>query len=133
MPNGRKLITFKDKWLSPRSAAFSPDNHRLVTAQGGETLVKVWDLITGNLVLSLDDHTKPAWSVTFSPDGRYIATAGEDGRVKVWDSQTGNVVWSFHEESGTVTSVAFSPDGRRLVALSREARLRIWDVEEWAK
>lgn len=47
---------------------------------------KVWDAATGQELLTLNGHTAPVSSVTFSPDGQRIVTgiAGADAMAKVW-------------------------------------------------
>jgi WD40 repeat protein len=59
-------------------ASFSADGHRLATAPGDGT-VKVWDMTTGQQILSLSGPGSQTVCVVFSPDGRWLAAGGLDG------------------------------------------------------
>jgi hypothetical protein len=70
--------------------AYSPDGKRIVSASADSTL-KVWDVLTGQALLSLKGHSGHVHGVAFSPDGNRIVSAGGElerpGEVKVWSAQ----------------------------------------------
>ena len=65
--------------------AFSPDCHRLVTGDAGH-LVRLWDVDTGRLVLTLRGHEDFVTAIAFSPDGRWFVTASNDHTLRIWDA-----------------------------------------------
>lgn len=71
--------------------------------------------------------TGMAWSVDFSPDGRYLATAHEDGTVKLV-TPTGETIKRFRGHRGTATSVAFAPDGKSFLSAGADGTIRRWPV-----
>jgi WD40 repeat protein len=71
------------------SLAFSPDGSRLASGSLDGT-VKLWDVATGQEVLTLTGHNGPVTGVAFAPDhqGRWLASCGDDGSVRVWEANT---------------------------------------------
>ena len=70
------------------SPAFSPDG-RLVAAGSEDSVVRVWDAATGQIVHELAGHTSRVFRAVFSPDGRLLVTASDDGTARIWDARAG--------------------------------------------
>src|SRR5438105_5005214 len=78
------------------------------------------------------------WSVTFSPDGRYLA-AGSYGRVMVWEVATVEngaraPVRQFNRLAGPVRALSWSGDGKWLAAGSGRpgefGELHVWNATD---
>jgi WD40 repeat protein len=85
---GAEVLTLKGHTGEVRSASFSPDGSRLVTASHDMT-AKVWDTTTGAEVLTLKGHTGEVRSASFSPDGSRLVTTSW-GTANVWDARPVN-------------------------------------------
>ena len=110
-----------------RSAAFSPDGARIVTASGDQT-ARIWDAATRQGVAVLRGHQGDVHSAAFSPDGSRIVTASDDKTARIWDAATGQEIAVLRGHEGVVNSAAFSPDGSRIVTASGDRTARIWDA-----
>jgi hypothetical protein len=62
--------------------ACSPDGTRLAMA-GEDGTAKVWDVGTGQALLTLFGHMLGLLDVMFSPGGRHLATSSQDGTVRL--------------------------------------------------
>jgi WD40 repeat protein len=66
-----------------RSLVFSRDS-RSVAAAGKGAVIRIWDVLTGQELLSLKDHKTQINALTFSPDGSVFASCSHDGAVRLW-------------------------------------------------
>jgi WD40 repeat protein len=116
-----------------RRLAFSPDGRLLATASENndsevhaEGAVTLWDLTTGQEVVTLRGHAGAVNAVAFSPDGRRLISASNDHTVRVWDPTTGQEVLTLRRHTRPVMNVAFSSDGHRIVSTDG-METWIWD------
>jgi WD40 repeat protein len=65
------------------------------------------------------------FSLTFSPDGKWLVAGTEDGAVKVWELANGKAVAALKGHSGAVRAVAVGPDGG-LASVGADNTLRLW-------
>ena len=110
-----------------RTAAFSPDGSRAVTASDDRT-AWIWSTATGERTAPPLAHRDAVVSAVFSPDGTRVATASADGTARVWDAATGAPVGQPLAHGSSVYVAAFSPDGRRVVTASVDHTARVWDA-----
>jgi WD domain, G-beta repeat len=116
-----------DEGGNVRSAAFSPDGRRIVTASNDKS-ARIWDAATGRQLAVLSGHDQAVRTAAFSPDGRRIVTASADQTARIWDALTAKPLEVLSGHADRVWSAAFSPDGRRIVTASHDKTARIWDA-----
>ncbi len=110
------------------SAAFSPDDTRLLTT-GSNGVGRIWDVQSGDIVMSLQGHAGAVEHAEWSRDGTRVVTSGHDGSARLWDAATGETTTVIGAHNG-FPYVSLSPDGRRLA--TGDGSVRIWtlDVDE---
>ena len=69
--------------LEINAITVSPDGNYVATANKEGTAM-VFDLRSGQKILTTEGHTGWARTVTFSPDGTQLFSGGEDKVVKIW-------------------------------------------------
>jgi WD40 repeat protein/serine/threonine protein kinase len=110
------------------SIARSPDDRRLAIASDPEGLIKVWNVATGQRLLTIRVNMYNETGVAWSPDGRLLAAADHQSTVWVWDAATGAEVAALRGHHALPIHVAWTPDGRRLLSADGTGILRLWDV-----
>ncbi|MEZ5943912.1 MAG: protein kinase [Planctomycetaceae bacterium] len=119
------------------SIAWSPDDSKIAAATVGSP-VFVFNAESMELIQKLNARVGAGrQSVSWSPNGLYVAAGGWDERVTVWEASSGNTVFELHHESnlpddGTpniINCVSWSPDGKRLVSSSYDGSIAVWDAE----
>ncbi|MGK7870557.1 nSTAND1 domain-containing NTPase [Falsiroseomonas sp. E2-1-a20] len=127
--DGSWLMNREIAVLPGRSAVFSPDGQRLVTASADGT-ARLWDLRGERPQATvLEGHREQVLHAAFSPDGQRLVTASEDRTARLWDLRGERPqVTVLEGHRGPVVHAAFSPDGQRLVTASWDNTARLWDL-----
>jgi WD40 repeat protein/tRNA A-37 threonylcarbamoyl transferase component Bud32 len=146
-----RVIAFVGKHDDPiayGSLQFRHDSQRLASASLDGT-ARIWDLTSAlNAAHPENDSADPSttdylrvrmpsgeagiamWSVSYSPDGRYLITGDKDGQLKRWDAETGKELESLSDASRRASlSVGYSPNGRWIVSAGEDCTVRVYDAQ----
>jgi WD40 repeat protein/serine/threonine protein kinase/DNA-binding SARP family transcriptional activator len=125
--SGEELLTLPHSGLTG-GVAFSPDGTRLAVADHDAFVARVWDLASGEELVTLTGHTDNVNDVAFSPDGKRLATASTDLTAKVWDATTGEELLTLEGHDAFVFGVDWSLDGSRIATGSEDGTANVWDA-----
>ncbi|KAG7089212.1 hypothetical protein E1B28_010914 [Marasmius oreades] len=117
------------------SVAISP-NGEYVAAGSLDTVVRIWDVATGQLVEWLRGHQDSVYSVAFTPDGKGLVSGSLDKTSKYWDVSAlmkrdgykqSQCTMNFTGHKDYVLSVAVSHDGQWVVSGSKDRGVQFYD------
>ncbi len=92
------------------------------------TIVKLWEVSSGELLHSLEAHSAWVTTAEFNGDGTQVVSASSDGTVKLWDVSSGELLHSLEAHSGPVFSAEFNGDGTMVVSASSDGTVKLWEV-----
>lgn len=111
-----------------RSAVFSPDGQRVLTAADGGQ-IRVWDATSGATVKVFNTEPNryrvPATTASYSPSGEKVLAISS--HVFVLDALAGSEKLTLRGNAGDVTGAAYSPDGRTVVTIHEDWNTIAWD------
>ena len=108
-----------------RGVTFFPDGERLL---GGSGNARVFEIDSGETLLTIDDHPGLPSNNALSTDGERIATVGWEGNVALWDAATGALQGILRGHREAINGVAFRPSGPGLATSSADGTVKVWST-----
>ncbi|CAN2040651.1 Peptidase C14 caspase domain-containing protein [Candidatus Magnetomoraceae bacterium gMMP-15] len=116
------------------AAALSPDNEWL--AYGGfmkNDEIRLYHFPSGRLVALLKGHSNVVFSLSFSPNSRFLASGSSDDTVRVWNIEDQIQIHKLTGHKDAIYALSWLPDSRRLVSGSDDNTLILWDARKGTK
>ena len=136
------LYTYRHHQDRVQALTWSPDGKRIASA-GKDRKVQIWDplkdlqkrSILSTLLFpaqgsrTLARHYSQIHSLTWSPDGKYLASASSDHRVLIWDIQAGPASLAHGiNSSSIINAVDWSPSGQHLAVGGNDKSVQVWNA-----
>jgi len=120
-----RVISGHTGWV--RAVAVDPTNEWFCTS-GNDRLIKIWDLASGTLKLSLTGHSSTIRALEVDDRHPYLFSASEDCEVKCWDLEQNMVIRNYHGHLSGVYCLKMHPTLDILATGGRDSVVRIWDM-----
>jgi WD40 repeat protein len=121
-----------DSYRAENALSFSSDDRWLAAghdgAQPGDTSpIRIWDLTSGRIHLSLGVALEDVAELKFSPDSKWLLSINDKRGGRLWDTSTGQQRDSF-KAAQSISHAEFSPDGV-FVATAGPGCFELWNLE----
>ena len=122
--NGKTLRNLKTFKLSDSVLAFSPDSKTIASSQGNS--VDLWDIVSGNIRVSLNGGYQNITALAFSPDGKNVAVASNH-TLRMWNIESGHNPNNLGGMPIYAHGIEFNDNEKVFASFNEKDPPRIWD------
>lgn len=122
----RKHLKASDQ--SARCVAVSPD-HQYFAVGYSDNTIRVFECDSLQLLHTIEAHANSVFTLTYSPDGRFLLSGSRDAHLKIW-----NVAeqYTLHKDVVAhlfaINHIVYSPDERWVATCSMDKSIKVWDA-----
>ena len=94
-------------------------------------IIQIWrinDIGWGELIATMEGHTKKVTGIKLSQDEKKIISYSSDGSIKIWDIENGKLHKTLVEQNAEIKGMQLTKDGAKLIYFDEEA-IRILDMQ----
>ncbi|KAJ3394220.1 hypothetical protein HDU92_007077 [Lobulomyces angularis] len=110
------------------SVAVNPTGEWLAFGCAALGQLLVWEWQSESYILKQQGHHYDINTISFSPDGQFIATGADDGKLKLWNTQSGFCFVTFNQHSAAITGTQFTTKNSILFSSSLDGTVRAFDL-----
>ena len=103
------------------------DDSQILTCSGDMSCL-LWDIESGTVVSSFNEHMGDVMSISISPDKNLFVSGACDASSIVWDIRTGKSTHVFKGHTSDINAVQFFPNGQAFATGSDDASCRLFDL-----
>jgi len=122
----RMVQTHRGQSWNVSSVRWHPRNNLLASTS---TDLRIWDPVRNEGALEVQTSVKPINSLSWSPDGRFIALAAAWGTIEVVDAHTGITQQLLTGQPGNFQRVAWHPRRPLLVSTGDQQDVTFWNPQ----
>lgn len=115
------------KWSPTGPGTNNPNRNLLLASASFDSTVRLWDVELGKCLYKLTRHGEPVYSVSFSPDGKYLASGSFDKCVHIWSVDTGQLTNSYRGTAG-IFEVCWNSRGDKVGASASDGSVFVLDL-----
>ena len=104
-------------------------NKQSIATGGRDSIIKLWDLTSGDCVGELHGHTDVVWSVISAYDGKYIVSGSGDKTIKIWKPAEKTCKKTFRAHEKAVLCLAYLKVQKILASGSQDGSIILWDMQ----
>ncbi len=105
------------------------DDGRLLAAPGNDGNIRIYDLVTGQVIRTLLGDGNPAFIAAFNHDASLVVSGSQEGKVTVWRVATGKPVGPRLVVGGKLVYGTFDRAGA-LFTVSDNGTVERWDLRD---
>jgi WD40 repeat protein len=112
-----------------KSICLAPDGRLCATAHA-DSIVRLWDLKTGQEIRLFKGHIRDVNCLSMSRDASFLISGGADATVRLWRVSTGQCVRTFEGHDSGVRSTALTPNSDVAITGGEDGTIRMWDLPD---
>jgi WD40 repeat protein len=136
------IITIVDleKWVVKRRIPLSEKSARAIAIHKPSMEIAIGFSDHFIRILSAEDyqlkhefkaHNNSAFTLSYSPDGKFLLSGARDARLKVWDVHSSyHLAEEIVAHMYAINHIAFSPDGKYFATASMDKSIKVWETAD---
>ncbi|MFL5728122.1 MAG: WD40 repeat domain-containing protein [Cytophagaceae bacterium] len=122
-------VKLSDKSLRSISLA---ESRKVLAAGFSDYSIKLINLENFSLIHTISAHQNSIFTITFSPDGRYLLSGGRDAHLKIWDVTEGySLKESIVAHMYAINNICYHPSGEYFASCSMDKTIKLWDAKDF--
>jgi len=93
-----------------------------------DATIRLWDVEVGRCIHNLTKHLDPVYSVSFSPNGDYLASGSFDRCLHIWSVKDGSLIKTYRG-SGGIFEVCWNNKGDKVAACFSNSTVCVVDFK----
>ncbi|KAA0184371.1 Guanine nucleotide-binding protein subunit beta [Fasciolopsis buskii] len=103
-------------------------NDAQIVTSSGDVTCALWDIDTGQQIITFTGHTGDVMSLSLSPDQRTFVSGACDASAKLWDLRDGQCKQTFPGHESDINAITYFPNGLSFATGSDDATCRLFDI-----